>query len=163
MYRLTRLGLVAAVVLVAGCYAEGGYTTPSVGYSADLVYVAPGVQVIADYDEPIFYSDNFYWRFDGGTWYRSPHYNGGWVHQNPPPALLRIDEPRRYVHYRPQGWVAKRGPDRRQPMVRDHRDSPPRYEQRRNPPPVVLPPRDRDRDDRHQKDKHDRDRDRDHR
>jgi hypothetical protein len=44
-------------------------------------------------------------------------------------------------------------------MVRDHRDSPPRYEQRQAPPPVVLPPRDRDngrdKDKKDKKDKHD--------
>ena len=36
--------------------------------------------MIADYNEPIFYSDGYYWRNNGGTWYRSSYYTGGWVY-----------------------------------------------------------------------------------
>jgi hypothetical protein len=62
--------IIFAVALSAGCAGTVGYSASvsSDGYGPDLVYAAPGVQVIADYDEPIFYADNFYWRFDGGTW-----------------------------------------------------------------------------------------------
>ena len=87
-------------VALAGCAA----TVSGEAYGPDLAYVAPGVQVIADYDEPIFYSDGYYWRPHGNAWYRSPHYAGGWVYAAPPPAILRIERPYGYVHYRPQGW-----------------------------------------------------------
>ena len=50
--------LLGAGVLATGCTA----TVASDPYPPDLVYAAPGVQVIADYNEPIFYSDGFYWR-----------------------------------------------------------------------------------------------------
>src|SRR5262249_38835090 len=70
----------------------------------DLVTVSPGVQVIADYDEPIFYSDGFYWRFYSGVWYRSTYYTGGWAYARPPAAIVRIDRPYAYAHYRPAGW-----------------------------------------------------------
>ena len=69
--------IISAVVMsglfAAGCAARVGYsaTVSSDGYGPDLVYVAPGVQVIADFDEPIFYADGLYWRFYSGTWYRS--------------------------------------------------------------------------------------------
>jgi hypothetical protein len=124
-------------VAIGGCYASSG-----VGYQAsyvgpapvatvtvdttssydqpDLVDVGGGVQVIADYDEPVFYSDNFYWRFSGNTWYRSNVHTGGWVVYNDVPySVRRIDRPTAYVRYRPTGYVPRA---QRQPVVRDHRD-----------------------------------------
>jgi hypothetical protein len=136
-----------AASLAAGCGV--GYTATVSGraYGPDLVYAAPGVQVIANYDEPIFYVDHFYWRFDGGTWYRSTYYTGGWAYAPPPVAISRIERPHEYVRYRPAGWVARRGPAQPGPVVREHRDAPPRYEPRQAEPsrppaprPVVAPP-----------------------
>jgi hypothetical protein len=151
MSRLT-LSIIAVAALATGCVAHG---TGTVGYSAsytattpDLVYVSPGVQVIADYDEPIFYSDNYYWRHDGGRWYRSSHYNSGWnIYASPPRAVISINNPYRYRRYRPAGYVRRdhraqpayrdnrapyrqpaqrdnRQPYRTQPVVRDHRPQP---------------------------------------
>ena len=134
-----------AVAMAGGCYASAGYSAGYVAppppppptytatatvtvdtYQPDLVDVGGGVRVIADYDEPIFYTDNFYWRFYGGTWYRSSVYNGGWVVYNDVPyTVRRIDRPQAYVRYRPTGYVPRRerrgydpGPG---PVVRDHR------------------------------------------
>ena len=105
---MRRISLIVATTLaIAGCAAGVAYEAPPAG--PELVYVSPGVQVIADYDEPVFYSDNFYWRYDRGMWYRSRYHTGGWVIATPPPAVARIDRPR-YVHYRPAGWVAHRPP-----------------------------------------------------
>jgi hypothetical protein len=92
-----------AAALAAGCAA----TVATDGYGPDLVTVSPGVQVIADYDEPIFYSDGFYWRYDGGVWYRSTYYTGGWAYARPPVAVMRIQQPYAYRHYRPAGWVGR--------------------------------------------------------
>jgi len=106
--------LFGGAVAVTGCYATATTADP---YGPDLVYAAPGVQVIADYNEPIFYSDGLYWRYYGGAWYRSSYYTGGWVYARPPVAVMRIDRPTAYVHYRPQGWAPRpyRGP---QPVAR---------------------------------------------
>lgn len=105
------LALAATVTLLAaGCAGRYEGTVAGPGYEPEMVYVSPGVQVIADYDEPVFYSDHLYWRYYGGTWYRSPRYTGGWVVATPPPAVMRIDRPHSYVHYRPRGWIAHRGP-----------------------------------------------------
>jgi hypothetical protein len=87
----------------AGCTAA----VASDPYGPDLVYVSPGVHVIADYHEPVFYSDGLYWRYYGGSWYRSRYYTGGWSYAHPPAAILRVDRPYGYVRYRPQGWVAR--------------------------------------------------------
>jgi hypothetical protein len=126
--RFAKLSSLLMVVLLAtGC--AGGW-----GYGPELVYAAPGVRVIADYDEPIFYADNFYWRFDGVTWYRSTYYTGGWTYAPPPSAIRQIERPRDYAHYRPSGWIARRDSNRAAPVVRERRDAPPRYEPRRVEP-----------------------------
>jgi len=128
MHRFTLATVVFAAALASGCYGRVGYgaSVSGTAYGPDLVYVAPGVQVIADYNEPIFYADNFYWRFYGGTWYRSSVYTGGWVYASPPQAVLRIERPHAYVHYRPAGWTAQRTRRQQGPVVRDHRQPKPR-------------------------------------
>jgi len=100
---------------LTGCAVRGtagvAYTEPA----PSLVYVSPGVSVIEDYDQPVFYSDNYYWRYDSGNWYRSRNYRGGWqVDARVPVAVRRIERPHAYVHYR--GNVVRRGP-----TVRNHR------------------------------------------
>ncbi|HEY4238485.1 MAG TPA: hypothetical protein VGM88_01675 [Kofleriaceae bacterium] len=77
------------------------------GGDADLVEVSPGVEVLADYDEPIFYADDYYWVNRGGIWYSSTWYGGGWARAgHVPGGVIGIREPGRYVHYRPAGYVA---------------------------------------------------------
>jgi len=151
--------LLALVLGAAGCAGEVGYTatvtSPAYAYGPDLVYVAPGVQVIADWNEPIFYTDGLYWRWDGYRWYRSTYYTGGWVYGTPPYGVVRLGRPYAYAHYRPAGWVP-RDQRSRGPIVRDHRTPPSTVPAipptHRNPPPPPKkkfpPPRD-DRDQRH--------------
>jgi hypothetical protein len=156
--------LLAMILGAAGCAGEVGYTatvsSPGYAYGPDLVYAAPGVQVIADWNEPIFFTDGIYWRWDGFRWYRSTYYTGGWAYGTPPMAVVRLGRPYAYAHYRPAGWVPR--DHRRQPappIVRDHRTPPSTYpatpRTRTNPPPppprTFPPPRDdkRDRDHRH--------------
>ncbi|HTJ42269.1 MAG TPA: hypothetical protein VL463_09265 [Kofleriaceae bacterium] len=111
--------LIFAAALSTGCAGTLGYSTSASGgvYGPELVEAGPGVQVIADYDEPIFFADSFYWRYDRGVWFRSTSYTGGWGYAQPPAAIVRIDRPQRYTHYRPAGWTRGRGQ-----QVRDHRD-----------------------------------------
>jgi hypothetical protein len=156
-------GIIVSALCVAAlgaCFTEGtvGYgATYSSGYpvatttvyasTPDLVTVSPGVSVVADYDEPVFYTDGFYWRFYDGYWYRSNNYATGWYYwERPPVAVLRIDRPYAYAHYRPTGYVA-RNRARYQPaevITRDHRApvyrAEPVYRERRDyraPAPVV--------------------------
>lgn len=169
---MRRLILSAALgaASLAGCYATGdvGYSAsatyasaPGDGYAAtpDLVTVSPGVQVVADYDEPVFFSDGFYWRFYNGYWYRSSNYAFGWSYwDRPPVAVLRIDRPYAYAHYRPVGYVSRRNVRYRPPAaIVDHRTRtyvappaarPPAYappgavvRDHRAPPPAAAPPR----------------------
>jgi hypothetical protein len=48
-----------------------------------LVVVRPGVQVVRDYDEEVFYTGGWYWVRHGGGWYRARDWRGGWVVAEP--------------------------------------------------------------------------------
>ena len=152
--RATLLALLSTV-LTTGCTGEYTATYSTAAYGPDLVYASPGVQVIADWNEPVFFVDGIYWRFSSGTWYRSSYYTGGWSYAPPPPALLTI-EPHRYVHYRPSGWTPRHYEARpAPPLVRDHRTLPPPspiIRDHRTPPPPPPPRHDRDRDRGHDRD-----------
>jgi hypothetical protein len=118
--RLLPLLLAASL---AACHVQGPV---AVTHHPDLVYAGPGVQVIADYDEPIFYADGYYWWFVDGYWYRSMFYTGGWTFvPSPPLVVVRIDNPIRYRHYRPAGYIVHHRPvpvrQVKRPVVRDHR------------------------------------------
>jgi len=108
------LRAILAMALVAGCYGDA-----SVGYRAtystpSLAYVEPGVQVVADYDYPVFYADGAYWRWNNGYWYRSNYYNRGFYASADVPVRVRsIQRPWAYSHYR--------GGYRHPVVVRDHR------------------------------------------
>jgi hypothetical protein len=85
----------------AGCTGSGQVTYSGEVQSPRLVEISPGVQVIADADQPIFFNDNYYWRNDGGIWYRSHSHTTGWERVDDAPApIAAIEQPQMYVHYR---------------------------------------------------------------
>lgn len=115
-------GLIA-LGTTTGCYAQGRagvaatYSTPS------LVYVSPGVSVVADYDYPVFYAQGYYWRYNSGLWLRSPYWNRGFVRVRSVPVVVRgIRNPHRYVHVRARGRYQTRPAYRQR-----NRGVPPRY------------------------------------
>jgi hypothetical protein len=67
------------------------------------VEVQPGVQVVEDYDEEVFFVDGRYWmRAPDGRWCRARDHRGGWVYVEPrvvPARLVRMP-PGHYKHYR---------------------------------------------------------------
>jgi hypothetical protein len=70
-----------------------------------LVEVSPGVQVVPDYDQEVFFVDGWYWYRSGPHWYRTHDHRGGWVvvhRREVPRGLVRIP-PGRYKHYRAEG------------------------------------------------------------
>jgi hypothetical protein len=107
---LTRSLLTCALVSAAGCYTDepgAQYAGEEDDGNGDLVEISPGVEVVADYDEPIFFADDFYWVNRGGIWYSSGWYGGGWIRAEHPPArVVGIRDPGAYRHYRPAGYVA---------------------------------------------------------
>ena len=80
-------------------------TVPTVRFEAapPMVEVEPGVLVVHDYAEEVFFVDGRYWmRGNDGRWYRTNDYRGGWVAAEPrvvPPPLVRIP-PGRYKHHK---------------------------------------------------------------
>ncbi|MDB4959559.1 MAG: hypothetical protein JWO36_7128 [Myxococcales bacterium] len=91
-----------AAAVAGGCTGTGDveYGGEVSVASPDLVYVEPGVQVVADADQPLFYSDNSYWLYRDNNWYRSDSYRGGFEPVHAVPQRIReIREPRAYVHY----------------------------------------------------------------
>ena len=98
--------------------SSGSVSARPIVVAPGLVTIGPGVQVLPDTDIPVFYSNNYYWRFYRNHWWRSPYYDRGWVYGAPPRAVLGIGRPDRYAHYRPQGGRG-RGYARRD--VRDRR------------------------------------------
>jgi hypothetical protein len=120
--------LVSALSLGTGCLA-GGQVSGRMEASADpmLVEIDPGIWVIEDYSEPVFYVEGYYWLYRDDAWFRSSHHAGGWARvQSVPQVVVRIERPTAYVHYRAtRGVRVRRGP-RGTVIVRDHDD--------RNPP-----------------------------
>jgi len=97
-----------APVVVTPTVSAEVEVAPAANVEVDLVEVEPGIQVVYDYDEPVFFNDGFYWRFYGGTWYRSSVHTGGWVVYNDPPARIRgIRNPHTYAHYRPANYTPR--------------------------------------------------------
>jgi len=89
----------------AACYTEEEYAYPS----ANLAYVSPGVEVVAGYDYPVFYSDGYYWRWSNNGWYRSARWDRGWAYSAHVPEHVRgVAHPWTYSHYHPAPGVAMR-------------------------------------------------------
>jgi hypothetical protein len=106
------LSMLVAVAL-GGCLATVGEDGRMVGGEASftlrlpevlppLVVVQPGVSVVRDLDEEIFYSDGYYWARQDRTWYRAQDHRRGWarVEGRYVPAAIVQSPPGRYRHYR---------------------------------------------------------------
>jgi hypothetical protein len=103
--RSPRVSILVFTVTMAlaqlGCMATVSYSHPVA--PTRLVAVSPGVWVVYDYPEAIFYSDNAYWWWNGGAWYTSRYADDGWVVVNVvsvPAPLRQVQRPQTYVHYR---------------------------------------------------------------
>lgn len=69
--------------------------------TTSMVELRPGVYVVTDQDEPVFFADNFYWRYHDDAWYRTRGATGDWIRiGRPPDSVLSIGEPQRYQGYR---------------------------------------------------------------
>jgi hypothetical protein len=153
--RLSIAGVLAGLCLAgSGCVVGGQVRTRAYVSTPELVLVEPGVYVVADYSEPVFYTDGYYWLYRDGYWLRSYTYSGGWVRVRGVPYHVRgIRHPRAYVHYRGHASARRfHAPSRRGEAPRrvDRR-----YQQRR------VEPRDhRERDHRDHRDQRYRDRSR---
>ena len=105
---LRKLGPIAFAVTVfstpAAAQIEVHIATPVIRFEAapPLVVVQPGIQVVPNYEEEVFFSDGWYWSRSGPYWFRTRDYRGGWIRVEPrfvPVGLVRIPEGR-YRHWK---------------------------------------------------------------
>jgi hypothetical protein len=100
--RLTPFAYFLIAAALTACAAQ-----PEVHYSGDgarpeLVALerTPEVRVVANADEPIFFTENTFWLYRNDTWWRSSSFRTGWVRADlPPERVTRISQPSQYVHY----------------------------------------------------------------
>lgn len=93
---LLSLGLAAC----AG-QAEVRYSGPAARPDLVTMDSDPSVMVVANADEPVFYSENTYWLYRDQHWYRSHSHRGGWARvDHPPEHVQRIQQPANYIHFR---------------------------------------------------------------
>ncbi len=102
---------IVAMLATGACYAEvePAYVTYDGPAQPVLVDAGPGVQVIADYPEPIFFVGGLYYRQSGGRWYSARDYHRGWAvaRGGAPDRLARIPHPEHYRNYH-GGYRARR-------------------------------------------------------
>jgi len=67
-----------------------------------MVEVQPGIRVIQDYDEEIFFANGYYWVRRDGNWYRARNHRSTWfyVRRNRVPRSLVSFQPGSYRNYR---------------------------------------------------------------
>ncbi len=66
-----------------------------------LVVIQPGIQVVPDYPEEVFYTGGWYWVRRGPYWYRAPRPGASFVmveQRRVPPGLMRLP-PGHYKHW----------------------------------------------------------------
>lgn len=105
-----------------------------------MVVISPGVRVVQDVDEEVFYTNGYYWVRRDGDWYRARDCRGDhWRYvQGPrvPPGLTRLP-PGQY-----RRWHAQRAPGHRPAPAYRPAPAPVRYA----PPPPARYYRDDDGD-----------------
>jgi len=148
--RRLRVSVYAWVVAAAlgGCAAgEAEYGADVRVTSPQLVAISPGVQVIADADDPLFYADGYYWLYRDNVWLRSDSYRGGFarIDANMVPYDLRtLDSPNTYAHYArhhqtnyARGAQTQTRTQQRQPIQQPQQPMP---QQQQTPTPPVQQP-----------------------
>lgn len=115
--KTSTLALVLGAALLAPSLASGQVSVNiklPLPPAPPLVVVAPGIQVVPDLDEEVFFHDGFYWARRADRWYRAthPHVEFAPVEVKlVPPALVKVGPP---GHYR--RWKHERREERREDM-----------------------------------------------
>ena len=109
---MKRLSSILVALALGGCFAtvgEDGRVGGEAVFSLrlpevlpPLVVVQPGVSVVRDWDDEVFYADGYYWARQDRTWYRTHDHRGGWgrVEARQVPGAIAQSPPGRYRHYR---------------------------------------------------------------
>jgi hypothetical protein len=97
---------------LAQAYAQVRLDLPVV--LPQLVVVAPGVQVVPDVEEEVFFSSGWYWVRQDGGWYRSHSPRRGWAFVQPERVPRRIVNlpPGQYRRWHPPPPAPRAAPAR---------------------------------------------------
>jgi hypothetical protein len=120
MRKLIAAGLMLFPALaLAQVRVEVGLPTFRFEAAPPMVVVSPGVQVVEDYDEEVFFSDGYYWCRRDDRWFRSRDYRGHWVYveqRRVPGRLYSIPSGRyrRWHHEERREMRRERWEDRRE-------------------------------------------------
>lgn len=94
---MSRILVLCIALATAGVFGGCVVESPPPAYP-DLVYVEPGVYVLADVGPPVYYVNGVYWWYDGGVWVWSRHDRGAWHRgREAPPRLRAIHNPGAYA------------------------------------------------------------------
>lgn len=105
--------LLAFALLVAPALAAAQVSVDvRIGFPAPppLVVVSPGIQVVPDYGEEVFFVDGWYWLRRDAAWYRTRDHRGGWAvveHRHVPVTLVGLP-PGKYKHWRKEHEKAEK-------------------------------------------------------
>jgi hypothetical protein len=96
-----------------------------------MVVVSPGVQVVPEVQEEVFFHDGWYWCRRDAYWYRSRNHRGGWMlvpSRSVPPRLVALPPPGHYrnwkaekEHEKAERKAAKRAEKQREREEREER------------------------------------------
>jgi hypothetical protein len=109
---------------------------------AAFIYIGPDIQVIDDYEYPVFFTGGLYWRQEGGVWYSSSYHDRGWAMNADVPAHVRgIERPNQYVHYHADVHARVGQPGYRAPVTAPihHTAPPPRFVEHPGHPVAAHP------------------------
>jgi hypothetical protein len=138
--------LLVGVLFLASAHlalADGVRLRLSMGFPAilpPLVVIQPGVSVVQDFDEEVFFTGGYYWAQRDGNWYRARDHRGTWsyVRQGRVPVALVQHEPGRYRRWQhddrrawPDGQHTARNARHWRPADREERQGP-QEDNRRN-------------------------------
>jgi hypothetical protein len=96
------LGLVASSLPVAARAQVGVSVNIGLPVSPPLVVVQPGVQIVENYDEEVFFTNGWYWCRRPNGWFRARSPRASFVFVQPryvPASIVRIP-PGQYRHWR---------------------------------------------------------------
>ena len=99
------MGVIPARTARAQVNVEIAVPTIRFEVAPPLVVVSPGIQVVPEYEEEVFFVDGWYWYRSGPYWYRTRDHRGGWVlveRRYVPATLVKIP-PGHYKHYKAKG------------------------------------------------------------
>ncbi len=129
--------LLFCVLLPATAWAQGltlMFNPPAIRWTArpPMVVMAPGMWVVEDSPDEVFFYDGWYWTQQDDRWYRSRDHRGHWgvIDRGRVPARFYANEPGHYRHFRgdggpPPGQIRREARPARQGYAPDRRQAKP--------------------------------------